>query len=80
MLAERGKIDRLYQDHKEIDERLEQIQATQNLKEARRLLTATITAARKHFQREEQIIFPLIEKTLQKNTLEELSNAWIQPK
>jgi len=79
MLAERGQLDCLYEDHEEIDGRLAQIKATQDLKEARRLLTAAITAARKHFQREERIIFPLIERTLQKNTLKELGNAWIHP-
>ncbi|MGD0615353.1 MAG: hemerythrin domain-containing protein, partial [Verrucomicrobiota bacterium] len=72
-------LDCLYEDHEEIDGRLAQIKATQDLKEARRLLTAAITAARKHFQREERIIFPLIERTLQKNTLKELGNAWIHP-
>lgn len=79
MLAERGRMDCLYQDHEEIDGRLAQIKVARELKEARRLLKATITAARKHFQREEQIIFPIIEKTLQENTLKELGSAWIHP-
>jgi hemerythrin-like domain-containing protein len=79
MLAERGQINSLYQDHEEIDGRLAQIKATPDLKEACRLLTATIKATRNHFQREERIIFPLIERTLQEQTLKELNNAWIHP-
>jgi hemerythrin-like domain-containing protein len=78
-LAERGQVDLLYQDHKEIDERLAQTMATQDLKIACGLLKETITAVRKHFQREERIIFPLIEKTLQETTLNKLNDAWIHP-
>ena len=78
-LAERGQIDCLYQDHQEIDGRLAQIEATRDLKKARRLIKTMITLARRHFQREERVIFPLIEKTLQGNTLKKLERAWIHP-
>lgn len=78
MLAERGPIDALHQDHKEIDERLAQVLTTEHLKHGRRLLSQAITAVRKHFQREERIIFPLIERTFQENTLRELGGAWVQ--
>lgn len=77
MLGERGPIDCLYQDHDEIDGRLAQIQVTQDLDAACRLLAATMTTARKHFQREERIIFPLIEATLHHGTLNDLGREWI---
>ena len=66
MLAERGRMDTLYQDHVELDGRLEQLKSTQDVKEARQ-----------HFRRKELTIFPLIEAALQKNMLKELGDAWI---
>lgn len=80
MLAERGQLQYLYQDHKEIDGRLAKIKTAQGLDQARRLLAATMIAARKHFRREEEFVFPLLEKVLQRNTLRELADAWIHLK
>jgi hemerythrin-like domain-containing protein len=77
-LAERGQIDCLYQEHDEIDGRLQRIKAVQHLPEARQLLAAVIKTARKHFQREERVVFPLIEQVLPQHALARLGGAWVQ--
>lgn len=75
LLADRGQLDGLYQDHQEIDLHLTAIKAARTLPEARRLLQKAIRASRKHFQREEHLIFPEFEKAFQAETLAELARA-----
>lgn len=75
-LAERGQLDRLYQDHDEIDERLRSVQPELTCAQARRLLQAALAAARNHFRFEERHVFPLLEQTLPGDTLDELGQAW----
>jgi hemerythrin-like domain-containing protein len=77
-LHQKGQLDRLHQDHDEIDDRLRKVKTTTKLSDARRLLKAALLATRKHFHREELTIFPLIEKVLQKETLTELGRVWMQ--
>lgn len=77
VLEDRGLVTSLYQDHQEIDQRLARIKSATDLATARRLLEAVLAATRKHFQREEHLLFPLIEKTLRPETLAELGRAAI---
>jgi hemerythrin-like domain-containing protein len=37
-----------------------------------------VTASRKHFDREERIVFPLAEKVMKKETLVELGKVWMK--
>lgn len=76
VLQDQGEIDRLHQDHQEIDLRLKQVQAAGEPQEARRLLAAALAASRQHFDFEEEMVFPMIEKALQAETLRELAKAW----
>jgi iron-sulfur cluster repair protein YtfE (RIC family) len=74
-LYNKGQLNRLHEDHDEIDDRLKQVQTAANLSDARRLLRLALLASRQHFRREERIIFPLIEKVLQKETLTKLGGV-----
>lgn len=78
ILEQKGELDRMYQDHEEIDGRLKRVQAAGDLAEGRRLLKAALNASREHFQREEEEVFPSIEQVLQPETLRNLSDAWTQ--
>jgi hemerythrin-like domain-containing protein len=78
VLKDKGHLDRLHQDHQEIDENLRRVQTARDFDKARRLLKSAIIASRKHFQREEQSIFPLIERVLRQDTLAELASAHFQ--
>jgi hemerythrin-like domain-containing protein len=77
-LDQKGQLDRLHEDHDEIDDHLKQVQTAATLPDAQRLLKVALTASRQHFHREELTVFPLIEKVLQKETLMELGKVWMQ--
>jgi hypothetical protein len=78
VLEHRGHIDRLHQDHEEIDASLGRAQQAPSLEQARRLLRAAIAASRKHFRREERSVFPVLEGVLQPSTLRALGTARIR--
>ena len=75
VLANKGQLDRLHQDHHEIDARLEKVHIAKTCAEARRLLSEAIIASREHFHMEEQKVFPLLEKMLKPETLRELGRT-----
>ncbi|MGA2865520.1 MAG: hemerythrin domain-containing protein [Verrucomicrobiota bacterium] len=77
-LAERGQLERLHQDHHEIDARLEKVRRATTCAQARRLFEAALLATREHFRYEERSVFPLLEQALQAETLAELGRAWLQ--
>jgi len=71
-LAEKGQLDRLYQDHHEIDQRFRAAAVAKELPEAVRLLQAGLKASREHFRLEERTVFPLLEQQLSPATLKTL--------
>jgi hemerythrin-like domain-containing protein len=78
VLHQKGQLERMHQDHREIDSRLEQAHLAKTSIEGRRLLKAALNSAREHFRLEERVLFPLLEKVLQPDTLEALGGAWLQ--
>jgi hemerythrin-like domain-containing protein len=76
VLAERGELDHLYQDHREIDHNFKQVYGASSLGEAQRLLKKALAASREHFQHEERVVFPLLERALPGETLIELGETW----
>jgi hypothetical protein len=77
-LADRGALDRLYQDHHEIDDQFKRVHRAIDPAEAQRLLKRALTATREHFRREETFVFPVLEKTLQGDTLLTLGRKWTE--
>jgi hypothetical protein len=77
-LAERGELDQLHRDHKEIDDHLQQAQATTDHAGAKRLLQTAIRNTRVHFRREEETVFPLFDRIFMPGTLEALGDTTIQ--
>ena len=77
-LANKGRLDRMHQEHHEIDGRLNKVHAASTCSEGRRLLQGALSAAREHFRAEEKGVFPLIEKTLEPTTLVDLGTAWLR--
>jgi len=69
-LMEKGPLDRLYQDHQEIDERLGRASAAAEFSEAVRLLKGGLSATRDHFRQEEQTVFPLFKKVFDAASME----------
>jgi len=75
-LEQIGQCETFHQEHEEIDHNLKQAQMAKNLKQARRCLLAAVASSRKHFDKEERIVFPLAEKHLKARTLTGLWNTW----
>ena len=79
VLYNERRLDRMHQDHHEIDDCLRRAQKVDILDEARRLLGTAIASSRDHFRREERQVFPLIERVLLSETLVALGNARVGP-
>src|SRR6266496_3072968 len=77
-LEQIGHGETFHQEHQEIDENLNQAQLARNLRQARAHLLAAVVSSRKHFDKEERIVFPLAEKLLKSRTLTELWNTWAE--
>ncbi len=75
-LAERGNLDRMHQDHHEIDSRLKKVHAANTCAEARRLLKSALASIREHFRLEEKTVFPQLERILDSETLTALAHPW----
>ena len=71
-LEQIGHCDTFHQEHAEIDENLKRAQTVRGLKRARACLLAAVLSSRKHFDKEERIVFPLAEKLLKSRTLTDL--------
>ena len=60
----------------EIDGSLKLAQRAKQLRQARRFLLAAVVSCRKHFDKEERIVFPLAERVLKAKTLTALCQIW----
>ena len=73
-----GQRDSFLEEHQEMDASLQLVQKATRAKEAQELLVAAITHSRRHFDREERIVFPLAERVLNERTLTELGDTWME--
>ena len=73
-----GQRDAFLEEHQEIDDSLRNIQGARQLKKARQLLLSAVTYSRKHFDKEERIVFPLAERVLKNKTLTTLGITWME--
>ena len=72
-----GQCDTFHDEHDLIEETLSRVGKARDLKTAKKLLVGAITASRKHFDKEERIVFPLAERVLKADTLKALANQWV---
>ena len=72
-----GQRDTFHDEHEEIDETLLDLQKARDLKTARRLLLRAVASSRKHFDKEERIVFPMAERVLNARTLSALGERWV---
>jgi hypothetical protein len=78
VLAEKGQLDRLHEEHEEIDDHLKEVHSAATCDHARQLLRKAILASRNHFRHEELTVFPFLEKWVQPETLLELGGIWLK--
>ena len=72
-----GQRDSFLEEHQEMNDSLKLVQNAARIKEAQRLLLAAVAHSRRHFEREERIVFPLAERVLKSATLSELGQNWM---
>ena len=65
---DREVVASLHQDHHEIDHLLALIKSADGVATGRQFLKAALESSCKHFQWDEKLLFPLIEKTLKRGT------------
>ena len=72
-----GQQERFHAEHEHIEATLAAAQKARTLKDAKKILLTAIAASRKHFDKEERIVFPLAERILKARTLSELGEQWL---
>jgi len=73
-----GQRDAFIQEHEEIDGNLKQVQGAKQVRRACQLLLAAVAYSRKHFDKEERIVFPMAERVLKSKTLAALGQTWME--
>ena len=73
-----GQRETFHHEHVVIEQTIEKIRKARDLKSARKLLLMAATASRKHFDKEERIVFPLAERVLKAKTLTDLGAEWLK--
>jgi len=72
-----GQRESFQREHVEIDANLRRVQSATRVKQACDRLLAAVGYSRRHFDREERIVFPMAERVLKAKTLAELGRCWI---
>ncbi len=72
-----GQRETFHSEHIEIDENLKSVQTARQLRHAQELLLAAVSYSRRHFDREERVVFPMAEQVLKNSTLAGLGLAWM---
>ena len=73
-----GQRDSFLDEHQEMDANLQLVAKAVRAKEALELLLRAVAHSRRHFDREERIMFPMAERVLNERTLNELGEAWME--
>ncbi len=75
-LSQLGQDENFHDEHEEIDADLAGVRVARQLKEGKRLLLRAVLLSRRHFDREERIVFPLAERVLSAKNLLLLGKKW----
>lgn len=73
-----GHCETFHQEHELIEATLVKVEKARTLKDGKKLLLGVIGAARKHFEKEERIVFPMAERILKAKTLTDLGSEWMK--
>ena len=73
-----GQNDTFHHEHEAIERLLANVRAARTVRQARKQLLDAISMSRKHFDKEERIVFPMAERMLKAATLTELGSEWMK--
>ena len=71
-----GQAENFHNEHDQIEADFEAIQSMRQVAEAKKRLLKAVVLCRKHFDKEERIVFPLAEKQLSPKSLLVLGRRW----
>ncbi len=74
--SQMGQAENFHGEHEQIEADLACIRTTRRLTDARRLLLKAVLLSRKHFDKEERIVFPIAERQLSSKSLLLLGKRW----
>lgn len=75
-ICQLGQDRNFHSEHEQIDHGLASIRTSRKLDHAKKLLLHAVTLARKHFDKEERIVFPLAQRQLSARSQELLGKRW----
>jgi len=73
-----GQNETFHAEHRQIEVTLAKVHKMRTLKDAKQTLLTAIAESRKHFDKEERIVFPMAERVLKAQTLTELGRQWMK--
>ena len=73
-----GHHENFHEEHDEIEEDLELIRTTRTPAQSKRLLIRAVASSRRHFDKEERIVFALAERQLSAESLKLLGRQWVE--
>jgi hemerythrin-like domain-containing protein len=73
-----GQGETFHHEHEFIEKCFAQIRKARELPKAKKLLAGVIAACRKHFDKEERLVFPMAERVMKAKTLTDLGNEWMK--
>lgn len=79
-IEQMGHHETFHEEHEKIEEHLGAVRSAKALETARELLVAAVVGARKHFDKEERLVFPLAEKVISYHNIMKLGQQWLDKK
>ena len=77
-IEQMGQRDTFHDEHELIEQHLGAVRAERKLKTAQTLLVDAVVGARKHFDKEERLVFPLAEKVISYHNIMKLGKQWLE--
>ena len=72
-----GQNETFHAEHRQIEEMLAGVHKARTLKDAKKILLEAMAASRKHFDKEERIVFPMAERVLKPKTLSDAGHGMV---
>jgi hemerythrin-like domain-containing protein len=79
-IEQMGHRDTFHEEHEMIERHLGAVRSAASLQSARKLLVDAVVGARKHFDKEERLVFPLAEKVISYHNIMKLGKRWLERK
>jgi len=77
-IEQMGHRETFHEEHELIEQHLDAVRSARALRSARRLLVDAVIGARKHFDKEERLVFPLAEKVISYHNIMKLGRQWLE--